>query len=41
MLASDVEVLNLPESSLNDKDGYFSHWKATDVGEIDADVQPP
>ena len=31
----------MPESSLNDKDGYFSHRKATDVGEIDTDVEPP
>ena len=31
----------MPKSSLNDKDGYFSHRKATDVSEIDADVEPP
>ena len=37
----DIKNSKMPESSLNDKDGYFSHRKATDVGEIDTDVEPP
>ena len=31
----------MPESSLIDTDGYFSYRKATDVGEIGADLEPP